>query len=203
MPPTFHLCEAELSTLREVRCSHCDHIFYLCRQCDHGQTYCSVKCRVTGQRQLRRLANQRHQRTREGRRDHADRQSIYRASKKVTDQGRPPLEDSGKVCASEEEMAVALVSTPAPSVIKDLHESPTLPLDPILASANSPVFPLRDPRASACGPAPTLPGAPSGRRPSAPNGWASTRKTSIVCAGCGREGRFIRTGPLRRSRLRP
>ena len=202
MPPTFHPCEVELSTLREARCSHCGHIFYLCRQCDYGQTYCSVACRVTGQRKLRRLANQRHQRTREGRRDHADRQSIYRARKKVTDLGRPPLEESGKVCASEEEMAVVLISTPAPSVMKDRHE-PTLPLDSVLARENATVFPLGELRTSACGPAPTLPDLPSGHSPSAPGRWASARKNPIVCAGCGREGRFTRAGPLRRARLRP
>jgi hypothetical protein len=61
MPSSFRLCEVESATLREVRCSHCVQVFYLCRYCDHGQIYCSVDCRTTSQRRINQQANKRHQ----------------------------------------------------------------------------------------------------------------------------------------------
>ena len=188
--------------LREARCGFCRGVFYLCPPCDRGQIYCSNECRVPGQRNRRRLANQRHQRTREGRRDHADRQREYRAArKKVTDQGRPPLESSGNVCAPEEKTEITLNSSLHTSVMKGLHE-PALLRDPTLAGTNPPILSLREPGTASCGPAPTRSGPPARGLHSPRGSLTLVGPASLGCAVCGREGEFIRAGPLRRLRVR-
>lgn len=65
----------------------------MCRGCDRGHVYCSDACRLAGIQLSARLANRRHQRSRDGARDHAKRQARYRdrIRQKVTDVG------SGKV----------------------------------------------------------------------------------------------------------
>jgi len=65
-------------------------VFYVCRSCDRGQRYCSVRCRGKARREQRRAANRRHQCSVEGRLDHRDRQREYRRRlvlQRVTDQG--------------------------------------------------------------------------------------------------------------------
>ena len=52
----------------------CRRSFSLCSRCDRGQRYCSVGCRLAARRRSQREAGARHQRSPEGRRDHADRQ---------------------------------------------------------------------------------------------------------------------------------
>jgi hypothetical protein len=145
MPVPFYTGEIEPLTLREARCHHCSRIFYICRYCDRGQHYCSIECRTTRQKKIRPRANRRHQLSREGRRDHADRQRRYRLLKKVTDVGRLPLEESDKVCPS---------------------------------------------------------GPQSGRFDSARRSIALGTAAPVCCARCGRAGKFVRVGPLRRLRVR-
>ena len=61
------------------------------RHCEHGQIYCAQGCAQQARKESVRRAGARHQRTRNGRRSHADRQAQYRALlQKVTHQG-PPL----------------------------------------------------------------------------------------------------------------
>jgi hypothetical protein len=77
-------------------------VFYLCPSCDHGQCYCSPRCRQKSRRQQRREANRRHQQSLEGRLDHRDRQREYRQrlkSVRVTDQGSQPETASGRITA--------------------------------------------------------------------------------------------------------
>jgi hypothetical protein len=76
-------------------------VFYLCPSCDHGQCYCSPRCRQKSRRQQRREANRRHQQSPEGRLDHRDRQREYRRrrSARVTDQGSQPQTASGRMTA--------------------------------------------------------------------------------------------------------
>ena len=67
----------------------CHAVFWICEHCDRGQRYCSPACRrAARQQQQRRRANQRYQRSPEGRQDHRDRQREYRhrqSQARVTD----------------------------------------------------------------------------------------------------------------------
>ena len=66
-------------------------LFFICRSCDRGQSYCSQPCRRLQRRQQCRAANRRHQQSAEGRADHRDRQRAYRQRQqqaRVTDQRR-------------------------------------------------------------------------------------------------------------------
>lgn len=76
-----------MESLRFVQCAEgsCGAVFYLCRRHDRGQRYCSEACRGAARRASARAARRRHQRSREGRLDHADRQRVYR--ERVMDQG--------------------------------------------------------------------------------------------------------------------
>ncbi len=56
----------------------CLATFFLCTHCDRGHRYCSPACSARARREQRRRANQRHQRSPEGRLDHRDRQRDYR-----------------------------------------------------------------------------------------------------------------------------
>ncbi len=73
-------CRRAVESLRFVQCAQgaCGAVFYLCRRHDRGQRYCSEACRVAARRASVRDARRRHQRSREGRMDHADRQRVYR-----------------------------------------------------------------------------------------------------------------------------
>ena len=82
---------------RTLRCrgAGCGTVFHLCGSCWRGQAYCGARCRATAQRDQRRHATARHQRSEEGRLDHRDRQRAYRARcrrRGVTDapSPRPP-----------------------------------------------------------------------------------------------------------------
>jgi len=92
-------------TLRQLSCSHCQAIFFVCVRHYRGHEYCSSTCRTTRQRQLHRMANQRYQQSEEGRLDHRDRQREYRKRQllrgaSVTDEGSELANNSG---SSEEQ----------------------------------------------------------------------------------------------------
>jgi hypothetical protein len=75
---------------RFCRWQQCNALFWICRSCDHGQQYCSDRCRTKARREQRRAANLRHRKTLEGRLDQRDRQRAYRrrrAELSVMDQG--------------------------------------------------------------------------------------------------------------------
>lgn len=80
-----------VESFRFVRCaqSDCGAVFYLCRRHDRGQRYCSAPCRQQARQASVRAARRRHQRSPEGRLDHADRQRVYR--ERVMDQGPQKL----------------------------------------------------------------------------------------------------------------
>ena len=63
---------------RACRAEGCGALFFICRSCDRGQSYCSQPCRRLQRRQQCRAANRRHQLSPEGRADHCDRQRAYR-----------------------------------------------------------------------------------------------------------------------------
>jgi hypothetical protein len=68
----------EAATLRQRACRGCHSVFFICPSCDRGHRYCSLSCREQVRRQQCRSANDRHQRSLEGRLDHRDRQRKYR-----------------------------------------------------------------------------------------------------------------------------
>jgi hypothetical protein len=68
------------NALRERRCSYCGRLFALCRACDRGHRYCSVFCRLQGQRAVRRRATKRYRASQEARDDHRDRERGRRAN---------------------------------------------------------------------------------------------------------------------------
>jgi hypothetical protein len=91
-PPVAGMTVHGETVLRQRVCrgSGCHAVFWICQHCDRGQGYCSPACRAQARLQQRRCANCRHQRSREGRLDHRDRQRAYRrrqAHARVTDQG--------------------------------------------------------------------------------------------------------------------
>ena len=66
-------------------------MFYVCRACDRGQSYCGEECRSAKRTADKRRARAVHQASEEGRLDHRDRQREYRdrcrQRTRVTDQG--------------------------------------------------------------------------------------------------------------------
>lgn len=74
------------------RAAACGVMFFICRHCYRGQTYCSAQCRCETRQQQRRKANRRYEQDPEVRQDHRDRQREYRnrrCESRVTDQSSP------------------------------------------------------------------------------------------------------------------
>ncbi len=93
--------------VREGRCRRCKVVFYLCRPCGRGQTYCGASCRALSRTDDKRAARARHQRTDHGRQDHRDRNRAYRERKRrlgvrVMDQGPPKLAPVASFCSAVE-----------------------------------------------------------------------------------------------------
>jgi hypothetical protein len=74
-------------------------MFFICRSCYRGQTYCSRPCQQKSRREQLRLANRRYQRSLEARLDHRDRQREYRrrCSGRVTDQSSLAPDSSSRI----------------------------------------------------------------------------------------------------------
>jgi len=109
---------------RRFVCSGCLRACYICSWCDHGHVYCSPACSTSGRSASVRQAGRRYQRTRRGRRHHAQRQARYRdrsassEGKKVTHQGYPPKAVSATVrgCKAEPfRPPVVAVTAPLPA----------------------------------------------------------------------------------------
>lgn len=83
------------SALRLYRCARCGQVALVCSGCEHGQIYCASGCAKQARLESQRRAGARHQRTKEGRHNHADRQARYRLGplQKVTHQGAPVAQD--------------------------------------------------------------------------------------------------------------
>ena len=89
---------------RFCRREDCGKPFFICVPCDRGQCYCTEGCSRQARLQKSREYNRKHQKSPDGRRDHADRQRAHRqrqARKKVTDQGSIRTGDSGNVGVAE------------------------------------------------------------------------------------------------------
>lgn len=68
--------------LRAGRCHHCRRWFWVCLDCDldcdHGECYCSDRCRGEARLERHRAANRKYQQSKKGRRAHSARQRAYR-----------------------------------------------------------------------------------------------------------------------------
>lgn len=95
-------------------------MFYLCRRCDRGQRYCSLRCREKALRRQRREANRRHQQSPEGRADHRDRQREYRKRHRAGVTDKSSLRGSPCVNLTVPPAREPIEATPAP----DLGPSP-------------------------------------------------------------------------------
>lgn len=85
-----------LESGRFFLCARCRAQVFICRRCDRGQRYCTVRCSRISRRENQREAGRRYQRTRCGRFAHAARARRHRARLKiVTHQGSPgsPADD--------------------------------------------------------------------------------------------------------------
>ena len=79
-----------LLRLKICNSPECRASFTICISCDRGQRYCSESCRDSMRRRQRRAADNRYQRTEQGRLAHRCRQRRYRqrpVAAAVTDQG--------------------------------------------------------------------------------------------------------------------
>lgn len=189
----------EDDSLREARCGWCWGIFYVCRQCDRGQAYCTVACRVAKRNVSNRASRRRHQQTREGRLDNASRQAAYRARKKVTDQGIAESSVSGTVppqttpssasTAAHERSVESMQDVQTPSPPQTERRNYSTPDD------------LRQSGAIARGVA----NASGVSSPSSVNASGRTiavaATTSPRCSVCGCNRHFVRFGTLRRLRV--
>lgn len=77
---------------RLYHCARCHCQVIICRYCDRGNIYCGSKCSSAARTESLRSANQRYQKTSQGKRMNAERQRRHREKKKektkiVTDQG--------------------------------------------------------------------------------------------------------------------
>ena len=93
--------DAQLALCFE-RCSGCDGLFAMCRSCFRGQGYGGEACRTAARTEQKRLARARHQRSPEGRADHAERNRELRLRKRaaasVMDHGSENLVSGSSVC---------------------------------------------------------------------------------------------------------
>ena len=188
-------------SFREFRCDRCASIFYLCRLCDHGQVYCGQTCGEAARSDSCRAANRRHQQSREGRRDHAFRQSQYRARKKVTDQGPQEFASSGTLCVGD--ALTATMSVAPTSAVGSAPHGPTESDNQTQPTGDADSGDFRRGRCPQGGASAADTCASTGSGDTARSPLAVVCTTPVRCAGCGRPGHFTRTGPLRRTRHRP
>lgn len=167
-----------------ARCGwgECGAIFHVCRRCDRGQRYCSSACRVAARGRCLREARQRHQQSREGRQDHADRQRDYRARmRSVTEHGPRNLPTNSKVCARADMDAAAKEHEHAEAVDGRIAGSGSDPRDRAARQRND------SEGASRQRPKPPLRAAMAARSGGSVAGDGGPR-----CAFCGQWGRWSR-----------
>ena len=79
---------------RLFNCLGCHCQVMVCQSCDQGQRYCGTKCRQIARKNSLKRANQKYQKSRQGRFNNAKRQRRFRQrqkpkEKKVTDHSSP------------------------------------------------------------------------------------------------------------------
>ncbi len=194
-----HACDEE--TLREARCGRCATVFYVCRRCDFGRRYCSPACQAAAHRQRCREAHRRWQQSREGRFHLAAKQAERRAREIVVDQGRQEVAPSG-ILSVRDAPALAMAAAPTSDAggVPDAQAATLDETDPV---GDAPVRDVRRGRDPAGDPARADDDASPRRTDAARGPVAVLPAAPLRCCVCGRPGRFVRTGPLRRLRHRP
>lgn len=71
-----------LSICLLLECPTCQIHFIICRSCFRGHKYCSGSCRDFGYQQKTKLAKKKYALSADAKRDHADRNRVYRINKK-------------------------------------------------------------------------------------------------------------------------
>jgi hypothetical protein len=102
----------------KLGCGGCRKGFVVCRPDYRGQGYCNDACRELEQAALRRLRNARHQRSDEGRQDHAAHQRTAMARKHaedeaMTDAGRQKVAPRAEWSAPDDPIPLAESATEA------------------------------------------------------------------------------------------
>jgi len=182
-------------------CRACDVPFALCRSCYHGQVYCGDECRHRGWLENHRVANARHQKSPEGRRDHADRQRTCRAKKAAALAEAPQATSEIRPSEGESDVAGRVVplangASPEadPEKVTD-HSRSALSTFPTLSELR--LYPLGESDGPAQAPWDGAIGAPEASIP--------PRRSfgGLVCILCGRSGPLLdrrREGRLDRSK---
>ncbi len=109
--------------LRQGVCqrNECHAVFFVCSRCERGQRYCSHTCSHRARLLQHRHANRRYQSSREGKRDHCQRQEQYRqrrAQSIVTDHSSNSI--SFPASSDCEKVEAAVTDTPRPSRAAEL-----------------------------------------------------------------------------------
>ncbi len=103
----------EDETSRLFVCGRCHVQVLVCLRCDRGQIYCAGSCAESARREAQRDAGRRYQKSKRGRRMHADRQRRYRARlNRVTHHGSP-AERPAALLASVPPACAAKASSPS------------------------------------------------------------------------------------------
>src|SRR4051794_16786970 len=139
----------------ELGCGRCGRSFHVRRPDYRGQGYCSEDCRELEQAALRRMANARHQRSDEGRQDHAAHQRTLKARKHakaeaVTDVSRQKVAPHAEWFAPESPVPLA-ASAPEADGNTDADDLPGV--DSPVDNTDPSVSDRRARRAAASGPA--------------------------------------------------
>ena len=188
-----------------IRCAICAEIVAFCESDYRGQVFCGRRCKCTAER----AAKARHQRSRDGRFDHAARNVEYRARRHASTMPVKIVTDTRSDNLVAE--AISCVSDDAsPSVVEE-HAVVVEGTDDGTDHSDDAASGARDEDPRDGGEARGLEGGPrpDDGEPPASGGDAARRSRSLAPAGtlccvvCGRRGMFVRDPDDRRSRFRP
>ena len=93
------------------RCVDCEHLFWICRRCYRGQTYCGDRCRGPARAEQAKTARAKHQKSPRGRRAHSIHNRDLRRRKRAAliifemDQGSELLAPTSSVCLPQGSLA--------------------------------------------------------------------------------------------------
>jgi hypothetical protein len=118
----------------ELSCGRCATKFHIWEHDYRGQGYCSEGCRDLEQASQHRLANAKHQRSDEGRRDHADHQRASAArrcaeGKALTDVSRQEVASRAQCLPPQDPIPLAASGPEADGRMDAVAESARLPCD--------------------------------------------------------------------------
>ena len=185
----------------ELVCGGCAGRFRVCRPDYRGQGYCNKVCRKLEQAALRRLTNARHQRSDEGRQDHAAHQRTSMARKRsegeaMTDVSRQKLAPRAEWSEPEDPISLA-TSVPAANGNTDADDLQGS--DNPVGNTDADVGYRGARRAVVSGLAVALAAARAGDDHVPREPRAVVERQAPRCVVCGREGGRVLPGPDRRA----